>query len=155
MEKELQFCTFRIASSLFGVKIQFVKEIIPEFYITQVPHATKIISGLVNIRGEIYLAYNLRTCLGFDHKSKDENSRIILFKNIDAEPSGVLVDSIADVVNVSSRQIVQYHPDHRIDTISQEGAEAAENDAELIEGVIPLAKEVLIILNVTALLHLK
>ena len=148
-----QFCTFRIEGQLYGIDIKYIKEINTETKITSVPHSPEYISGLVNIRGEIYLVFNLRKCLGFPAIPIDENHRIILFKSIDTEPAGVFVDQIADVLTVPKNRLEPYHSESRIESVKIFGPlETSDVDTKLIQGVYQLDEEVMIILNVHGLI---
>jgi len=108
-EKKIQFCTFTVGAHLFGVDIHDVREIKDDFSITPVHHAPKEIKGLTNIRGQVYLALNLRVILQIrDIKEKSEN-RLILFKSkIGQDLFGILVDSHKGVVHVPET-IIEYH----------------------------------------------
>lgn len=153
-ESTSQYCTFRIAGSLYGFEIKYVKEINPEFRVTPVPHSKSYISGLVNVRGEIYLIFNLRNCLGFETIPVDDEHRIILFKNIVADPCGIIVDQMADVVAVRSGTIESGPLERSADASLSGLPDVKGMSAQLIQGVHQLESEVLIVLSVPALLNL-
>ena len=51
-----QFCTFYLDQLLFGVELQSVQEVIRHLDTTQVPLAPEVVSGLINLRGQIVTA---------------------------------------------------------------------------------------------------
>jgi len=55
-----QFCTFYLDKLLFGVELKTVQEVIRSLQVTQVPLAPQVVSGLINLRGQIVTAVDLR-----------------------------------------------------------------------------------------------
>ena len=108
-EKKYQFCTFTVGGHLFGVDIHDVREIKDDFSITPVHHAPKEIKGLTNIRGQVYLALNLRVILQINEVNNKSRDRLILFKSkIGQDLFGILVDTHNGVVRVPETSI-EYH----------------------------------------------
>jgi len=137
-----QFCTFRIAQRLFGLKVADVKEIHPVVNFTPVFHATEDVKGFVNIRGQVCLIIDLRKLLGFESKTMDELSQIVMFKPYIDESFGVLVDSISDVVKTNLAHIEMLgKTDHNIRDKS------LHHFSDLVEVVCKLENELLMILN--------
>ena len=60
MEHTSQFCTFYLDKLLFGVELKTVQEVIRSLEVTQVPLAPQVVSGLINLRGQIVTAVDLR-----------------------------------------------------------------------------------------------
>ncbi len=140
-----QFCTFWIADRLFGVDILHVKEINRELGFTPVFHAPKEVKGYVNIRGQIHLVIDLRLLLGFESKESDNDGCVLIFKQAIAEPFGVLVDKIGDVVNVAEERIEE---GFKIgESPSSSTGDYLTNNENLIEGVCKLNENLLVILN--------
>jgi len=107
--KQFQFCTFTVGGHLFGVDIHDVREIKDEFLITPVHHSPKEIKGLTNIRGQVYLALNLRVLLQIRENNHKTERQLILFKSkISQDLFGILVDSHNGVVHVPESSI-EYH----------------------------------------------
>jgi chemotaxis signal transduction protein len=61
---ERQFATFRVGNLLFGVDVHEVQEIIRSQQLTPVPLAPEVVRGLMNLRGQIITAIDLRRRLG-------------------------------------------------------------------------------------------
>jgi purine-binding chemotaxis protein CheW len=63
MAQTSQFCTFYLDKLLFGVELKGVQEVIRSLDMTKVPLAPEVVSGLINLRGQIVTAVDLRTRL--------------------------------------------------------------------------------------------
>ncbi len=144
MVNKKQFCTFRLSNRLFGVDILDVKEINHEMEFTPIFHAPKEVAGYVNIRGQIHLVLDLRLLLGFESREMDSDSCMVIFKQSIAEPFGVLVDKIGDVVEVAENEI-EDHLKSSENVSSDIGSAAVVSN--LIEGVCKLQDNLLVILN--------
>src|SRR3954449_5061289 len=105
MATQRMFCTFRVNDRLFGVDILDVKEVTAETTCTRVAHAPGEVLGLVNIRGHIYLALDLRRLLGLPATSVTDESRLVLFKPSVGSAFGVVVDQIGEIQAVDSDHI--------------------------------------------------
>ena len=55
-----QFCTFFLDGMFFGVEVLKVQEVLRYQEMTQVPLAPPVVSGLINLRGQIVTAIDLR-----------------------------------------------------------------------------------------------
>jgi len=137
-----RYCTFRLSGRLYGVDIRDVKEINTEINITPIFHAPKEIKGYINIRGQVYLLFDLRAIFCFAEKPIDEASRVVLFMPDIGGLCGILVDSIEDVVTVDEN-LIENRRQHEREV--PEGIE--RRGADIGEGVCKLPDELLIILN--------
>ena len=141
MEEQRLFCTFRVNGRLFGVDILDVKEVTAETTYTSVAHAPDEVLGLVNIRGHIYLALDLRRLLGMPATNVTIDSRLVLFKTSVGSAFGVVVDEISEIQTADS---------NRIEAFTQNDHETAATNVrrvDLIDAVCKLAGELLIVLN--------
>jgi purine-binding chemotaxis protein CheW len=96
-----QLSTFHVGQYLFGVEVSLVQEIVRLQTITPVPLSGREIAGLINLRGEVLTAVDLRSRLGLPPA---ENGRdpINVVVRVDEEPVSLLVDEIGGVQEVSS-----------------------------------------------------
>lgn len=97
--KKTSYCTFRVNDLLFGVEVQQVQEVIRNQPTTRVPLAPGIISGLMNLRGQIVSALSLRERLEMDGDD-DINKLMNVVVRSGEGPISLLVDEIGDVVQV-------------------------------------------------------
>ena len=98
MSKELSCATFAIDGKLFGILIQDVQEILRPLIVTKVPLASLAFNGLINLRGNIVLAINMRQLLGLPLLEISNCMNIVL--KLQDEFYSLQVDSVADVVVV-------------------------------------------------------
>jgi purine-binding chemotaxis protein CheW len=129
-----QFCTFYIQGLLFGVEVETVQEVIQHQEMTGVPLAPEVVAGLINLRGQIVTAIDLRRRLGVRDRPADELPMNVVVRTGDGAVS-LLVDEIGDVVEVEQRDF-----EEAPDTL-------ACTSRELIRGIYKLKKELLLILD--------
>ncbi|HTC48011.1 MAG TPA: chemotaxis protein CheW [Candidatus Aquilonibacter sp.] len=95
----LQFCTFYLDGLLFGVELKGVQEVIRSLDITEVPLAPAMVSGLMNLRGQIVTAVDLRRRLELEPRAAGLPAMNVVVRSDDGAIS-LLVDEIGDVVEV-------------------------------------------------------
>ena len=135
------FCTFRVDGRLYGVDILDVKEVTAETTHTRVAHAPDEVLGLVNIRGHIYLALDLRRLLGLRAAVVTGESRLVLFKPSVGNAFGMVVDAIGDIRTGDAGRTQSFGRADR------EAAAVDAGRAELIDCVCELDSELLVVLN--------
>ncbi|MGA9355703.1 MAG: chemotaxis protein CheW [Terriglobales bacterium] len=94
-----QFCTFYLDKLLFGVELKGVQEVIRSLEVTQVPLAPNVVRGLINLRGQIVTAIDLRRRLELKPRPADTPPMNVVVRSDDGAIS-FLVDEIGDVVEV-------------------------------------------------------
>jgi purine-binding chemotaxis protein CheW len=94
-----QYCTFHVDSLFLGVDVQQVQEVIRYQPMTRVPLAEGAISGLINLRGQIVTAMDLRCRLGLPTgKSSTPPMNVVVRDHENAV--SLLVDRIGDVLEL-------------------------------------------------------
>jgi purine-binding chemotaxis protein CheW len=99
MSETSQFCTFLLDGRYFGVEVQQVQEVIRYQTITRVPLASPVVSGLINLRGRIVTAIDMRRRLGLPDRASDKLPMNVVVRAGDDAVS-LLVDEIGDVIEV-------------------------------------------------------
>jgi len=94
-----QFCTFYLDKLLFGVELKGVQEVIRSLEMTRVPLAPDVVSGLINLRGQIVTAVDLRRRLELEPAPPGTRPMNVVVRSEDGSVS-LLVDEIGDVVEV-------------------------------------------------------
>ena len=98
---ERQFCTFYVESLCFGIGVREVQEVIRYQEMTRVPLAAGVVRGLINLRGQIVTAIDLRRRLGLpDRPDASEVLPMNLVVRTDDGVVSLLVDEIGEVVEV-------------------------------------------------------
>lgn len=94
-----QFCTFYLDGLLFGVELKSVQEVVRSLDMTGVPLAPAIVTGLINLRGQIVTAIDLRRRLQLQPRPTGRTVVNVVVRSDDGAVS-LLVDEIGDVVEV-------------------------------------------------------
>jgi purine-binding chemotaxis protein CheW len=94
-----QFCTFYLDKLLFGVELKGVQEVMHSLDMTKVPLAPGVVSGLINLRGQIVTAVDLRKRLELEPRPAGTLAMNVVVGSEDGAVS-LLVDEIGDVVEV-------------------------------------------------------
>ena len=100
MARTQQFCTFYLDKLLFGVDLEKVQEVIRYLEITEIPLAPRVVSGLMNLRGQIATGIDLRRRLELADRPDGSAPMNVVIRNADGAVS-LLVDEIGDVVEVT------------------------------------------------------
>ena len=99
MSQHRQFCTFFLDKLLFGVELEGVQEVLRSLDLTRVPLAPPVVAGLVNLRGQIITAVDLRRQLEFAERQCEQAPMNVVVRSEDGAVS-LMVDNIGDVIEV-------------------------------------------------------
>ena len=99
MNATRRYCTFLLGKKLFGIEVDQVQEVLRSQPITRVPLAPPVIAGLINLRGQVVLAIDLRVRLGIPPANPDRPPINVILRT-DEGPLSLLVDEIAPVLEV-------------------------------------------------------
>jgi purine-binding chemotaxis protein CheW len=99
MAGERQLCTFYLDGLYFGVDVLKVQEVIRYQDLTRVPLAPPVVRGLINLRGQIVTAIDLRKRLELADRSAGEQPVNVVVQTDDGAVS-LLVDEIGEVLDV-------------------------------------------------------
>ena len=99
-----QFSTFLVNGLFFGVDVRHVQEVIRYQEMTRVPLAPAMVQGLINLRGQIVTAIDLRRRLELAPRPADQLPMNVVVRTDDGAVS-LLVDEIGDVVGNPGRYL--------------------------------------------------
>ena len=100
-----KYVTFKSGDESFGLKIDYVNEIIVFQDITAVPESEDYIKGLINLRGKIIPVIDVR--LRFNQEPFEYNDRtVIIVLNYEDDVVGLIVEKIAEVVEITEENII-------------------------------------------------
>lgn len=97
-----QYVTFTLGEKLYGIDVGQVQEVLPSRATARVPLAPADVAGLVNLRGQVVLALDLRARLGLPARGEAEQMMVVV--TLGQEPVSLLVDTIGDVAEVDDEQ---------------------------------------------------
>ncbi|PCI49997.1 MAG: chemotaxis protein CheW [Alphaproteobacteria bacterium] len=138
--KNKDFVTIRLANQLCGIPILDVHDVLSEQSITAVPLAPPAVSGVLNLRGRIVTAINLRKRLGLpEQEAGGENMSIVV--EYQGEPYSLLIDSVGDVLSFPE------------DSFENNPVTLDSCWQEVSNGIFRLKGELLVILDVEKLLN--
>jgi purine-binding chemotaxis protein CheW len=129
-----QVCTFTVDGLLFGVNVVQVQEVLRFQEMTPVPLAPAVVSGLINLRGQIVTALDMRQRLGLPARSADTPPTNLILRDQQRVVS-LLVDEIGDVVEVST------------DSFEPAPETLPPASRALIDGVYKFKPQLLLLLN--------
>ncbi len=100
-----KYVTFKSGSEYFGIKIEYVNEIIVYQEITEIPETEDYIKGLINLRGKIIPVVDAR--IRFRQEPFEYNDRTcIIVLNVKNLVVGLIVEKVAEVVEITEGNIV-------------------------------------------------
>jgi purine-binding chemotaxis protein CheW len=103
MSSTQSICTFHVGQLYLGVDVLQVQEVLRPQRMTAVPLAEATVRGLMNLRGQIVTAFNLRQRLGLpDHESEQPAMNVVI-RTLDG-PISLQVDEIGDVLELDQAQ---------------------------------------------------
>lgn len=134
MTKTRQLCTFFADGQFFGVPVQQVQEVIRYQEMTRVPLVPPVVRGLINLRGQIVVAIDLRRRLELSDRAEGQLPMNVIVRTADGAVS-LLVDEIGDVLEVEE------------DTFEGPPETLQAASRELVLGVHKLANHLLLVLD--------
>jgi len=135
----VQLVTFRLRDETYGVNVMQVQEVLRVSEIAPVPGAPDFVLGIINLRGNVVTVIDSRTRFGLPTAERDDASRIVIIES-DQQVVGILVDSVAEVVELRQSEI---------DAPPRIGS---DDNARYIEGVASRDDGLLIVVDLNKLL---
>lgn len=135
----VQWVTFRLDNETYGVNVMQVQEVLRMTEIAPVPGAPDYVLGIINLRGNVVTVIDTRKRFGLELREVDDATRIVITE-IEQQVIGMLVDAVAEVVDVRMSEI--------------ETAPNVGNDesSRFIQGVSSREGELLILVDLNKLL---
>ncbi len=103
-DEVIQWVTFKLDEEIYGINVMQVQEVLRLTEIAPVPGAPDYVMGIVNLRGNVVTVIDTRKRFGLFQKEADDATRIVIVE-VDNQVIGILVDSVAEVVNIRSSEI--------------------------------------------------
>jgi purine-binding chemotaxis protein CheW len=135
-----QFCTFSVSDLLLAIDVLEVQEVIRYQDMTRVPTAPPVVRGLINLRGQIVTAIDLRRRLGLPPAGEEQRPMNVVVRTDDGAVS-LLVDEIGEVIELGSRNVER----------PPETVPAAIR--ELVTGIIMLDGQLLLLLDTARVMN--
>lgn len=133
-----RFLTFQLSQETYGLPITKVKEIIGVMDINVVPGMPDYVRGVINLRGKIIPALDLRLRFGFPEEEMDDRTCIIVVENPEGqsgELTGIIVDRVSEVLDINE------------ESIEEPPAYGNDGEDEFINGMGKMEDRVIMLLN--------
>ncbi|SDF75935.1 chemotaxis protein CheW [Sporomusa acidovorans] len=101
-----QIVIFEIDGSEYGIDALAVNGILraQKYKIQKVPGHSRIIEGMINLRGQVNYIYNLRNKFGLKEMTNAEDSKFIML-NMEGQVVGCIVDEVTDIVHFNEAEL--------------------------------------------------
>jgi purine-binding chemotaxis protein CheW len=134
-----RWVTFRLADEIYGINVMQVQEVLRMTEIATVPGAPGCVIGIINLRGNVVTVVDARELFGLVRNDSTDQTRIMIVE-INKLIVGLLVDSVAEVVNIQNSEI--------------DSAPSIGNDdnSRYIQGVYSKNGEILILVDLNRLM---
>jgi len=139
-DEVIQWVTFKLDSEIYGINVMQVQEVLRLPEIAPVPGAPIYVMGIINLRGNVVTVIDTRNRFGLPQKDPDDSTRIIITE-VDKQVIGMLVDAVAEVVNLKGSEI---------ETTPNLGED--NESSKYIQGVHSRGDEILILIDVDKML---
>ncbi|MDH5378816.1 MAG: chemotaxis protein CheW [Gammaproteobacteria bacterium] len=135
----LRWVTFRLAKEIYGINVTQVREVLRITEIAPVPGASDYVIGIINLRGNVVTVIDTRKRFGLPSIDTDDSSRIVIIE-VEGQEVGILVDSVAEVVDLA------------MDEIEPAPNVGSDETARYIQGVSSMEGELLILIDLNRFL---
>ncbi len=138
----LQYATFRVAEMFMGIELSRVQELMRHQEMAYVPLAPAAVRGLINLRGQIVTALDMRTIFSLPPLTSGDAQSMNIVIRSDGGPVSLLVDEICDVLEV---------PEEAWTSVPENLAPAQRS---LLQGVYQLDSTLLLVVDAERVLTL-
>jgi purine-binding chemotaxis protein CheW len=135
-----KYLIFNLADTQYAIYLPEVREITEMMPFTRIPHTPDFIKGVINLRGRIIPALDLRLKFGMDSDEYTDKHCIIIAET-EQNRVGMIVDTVSEVLNVRGKDIEGIPPIHEMANIDS------------IFGIAKIDEGVIIILDIQNILR--
>ena len=139
MQEQMQCVTFTLEEETYGINVMQVQEVLREIEVAPVPGAPHYVLGIINLRGSVVSVIDARMRFGLAVKESTDLTRIIVIE-VQQHIIGILVDSVAEVVDIKRSEI---------ETAPNVGT---SETSKYIDGVVSRGDKLLILVDLNKLL---
>jgi len=141
-EGSKDFVTIRLAGQLLGIPVLLVQDVIRLQNMTRVPLSPPWVAGVLNLRGRIVTAIDLRERLGMAKRREGEKAAMSVVVDFKGESYSLIIDSVGEVLSLPDA-LFEKNPV----TLDQRWREVSD-------GIYRLDDELLVVLDVRRVLDL-
>ena len=100
----IQWVTFRLDNETYGINVMQVQEVLRVTEVAPVPGSPDYVLGIINLRGNVVTVIDTRKRFGLMPRDMDDSTRIVIIE-VNKQVVGILVDSVAEVVDLRASEI--------------------------------------------------
>ena len=97
---EIHYLTFQVGSQQFCIPAEMVVDINRNCDCTYVPGAPESIKGILNLRGQLIVAFDMATTLGINAELNTPNP-VSIIVDVDSSRISLLVDQVGDILSLN------------------------------------------------------
>jgi len=135
-----QFLSIRVSDQLFGIPVIKIVDVVKPVNLTPIPLAKPEIFGLMNLRGRIVTAIDLRSRLNLESEIEPRKKMFVVVEN-EGEIFSLIVDEVGEAIDLN---LINFD-------------KAPENlpfyIRELTRGIFKLEKELMLVLDIKSLVN--
>lgn len=135
----IQLVTFHLDGEIYGIDVMQIQEVLRVTEIAPVPGAPPYVLGIFNLRGNVVTVIDTRDRFSLPPGEITDSTRIVIIES-DKQVVGILVDGVAEVVELNTE---------RIDPAPNVGD---DESSRYIQGVATLDDKLLIVVDLNKLL---
>lgn len=132
---QTQYATFEVGGHFLGIPVLEVQEVLRRQLLTPVPLAPPLIAGLINLRGRIIPALEMRTLLHLPDRVDTDATLSVVLRTEDGLVS-LQVDEIGDVLEIEAGRLER--PPVNLDS----------HVRKFVSGVCRLEEKLLLVLDI-------
>ncbi len=136
----IQYCTFYLDKSFFGVEAHKVQEVARMQNLTTIPLMPDYVKGLINLRGEVVMSIDMSKKLNPVAADKTDYVNLVL-RDQNASSISLMVDHVGDVIELSSFGMEEV----------PENIEASTR--KVVKGMYKLSQKFMLVLDVDRIMN--
>lgn len=139
-QQVFRWVTFRLADEIYGINVMQVQEVLRMTDVAPVPGAPHYVMGIINLRGNVVTVLDTRKLLDLATSDITDSSRIMIIES-GKVTVGLLVDSVAEVVNIA------------LSDIDPPPSVGNDEGSRYIQGVYSSDQQILILIDLNKLIN--
>ena len=101
-----QLLVFVVEGHEYMLPISMILRVVNIVEVTPLPHDSKLISGVINLHGQVVPVINIRKCLDFDDRAP-RLSDIMLIANVADRTIAFIVDEVKNIVTPEAANVTE------------------------------------------------
>lgn len=136
-----EYVSVQIADQLFGIPVLEVHDVLRNLKLTKIPLASPEVAGVLNLRGRIVTAIDVRKRLGLAELPEDQSGMSVVVE-FQGEPYSLLIDNVGEVLSLN------------VDDLQQNPVTLDSRWRDISAGIYRLEDKLLVILRIERLLDI-